>query len=347
MSIRHKPLETINEADLQTLIENQVGEQKTIEYKAELPGNTTGDKKEFLADVSSFANAAGGDLIYGIKESAGVPTELCGVTSVDLDTEILRLENIIRDGIDTRIPGLATHPIRLHSGTHAIIIRVPRSWARPHMVKFAGSTRFYSRNSRGKYRLDRSEIRDAFLLSETATERIRNFRLERLAQIVADDGTPIKLNEPPYYVLHVIPVSAFDPASRYDTSSMAHLTKYMMPMGGQGMFYRHNFDGYLTYSHDGEAAYAYLQVFRNGIIESVRATYEHSAATSKRLLPSARYEEDVLEALPRFLELQKQLRVEPPLLVMLSLMVVAGYNMANEISLMGDKVIDRDALIGT
>lgn len=155
------------------------------------------------------------------------------------------------------------------------------------MVKLGGSSRFFSRDSRGKYQLDVAQIRASFALSETTSERIRNFRVERLAQIIANSGAPIKLDETPYYVLHIIPVNAFDPAVRYDTSSMAHLTKYMMPMGGQGMFYRHNFDGYLTYSYSEASAYVYLQVFRNGIIESVRATYERSVNTGKSVIPSA------------------------------------------------------------
>ena len=41
---------------------------KTIEYKAELHIDTGDDRKEFLADVTSFANSNGGDLIYGIQE---------------------------------------------------------------------------------------------------------------------------------------------------------------------------------------------------------------------------------------------------------------------------------------
>jgi hypothetical protein len=43
------------------LVDNQVSEHKTIEYKEALLGNADGDKKEFLADVSSFANESGGD----------------------------------------------------------------------------------------------------------------------------------------------------------------------------------------------------------------------------------------------------------------------------------------------
>jgi predicted HTH transcriptional regulator len=74
----NKQLESIEEGDLQDLIDNQVSKGKIMEYKEALPSNSESDKKEFLADVSSFANAAGGDLIFGIGEDSGVPIELCG-----------------------------------------------------------------------------------------------------------------------------------------------------------------------------------------------------------------------------------------------------------------------------
>ena len=64
MSLANRPLESIEAADLQALIENEVAESRTIEYKQSLPGNSRDDRKEFLADVSSFANASGGHLIY-------------------------------------------------------------------------------------------------------------------------------------------------------------------------------------------------------------------------------------------------------------------------------------------
>lgn len=61
------------------LLENKVSERKTIDYKRDLPGGADQDKKEFLADVSSFANTEGGELIFGMTEASGVPTEIVGV----------------------------------------------------------------------------------------------------------------------------------------------------------------------------------------------------------------------------------------------------------------------------
>jgi len=66
MSLSDKSLESLEESDLQALIDKEDREKKTIDYKVSLPNNTYDSKKEFLADVSSFANAAGGHLVIGM-----------------------------------------------------------------------------------------------------------------------------------------------------------------------------------------------------------------------------------------------------------------------------------------
>lgn len=163
MALIDKPLNLIAEQDLLDLISNQVREDKRIEFKLTLPGNSDKEKKEFLADISSFANASGGDLIFGMKAQAGLPSNLVGLQLASLDAEILRLENILRDGLDPRIPNVGIQGVTLKSAS-ALVIRVPRSWIPPHRVKYGGTSRFYSRNSAGKYELDVSEMRPLFCL---------------------------------------------------------------------------------------------------------------------------------------------------------------------------------------
>ena len=82
-----KPLDAITDDDLLALISNKVSEGRTIDYKRELPGNTDSDKKEFLADTSSFANTSGGDLVFGMDEVAGLPTQLTGFQSTNTDVK--------------------------------------------------------------------------------------------------------------------------------------------------------------------------------------------------------------------------------------------------------------------
>ena len=105
MSLYAKELNSIIEDDLQALKENKVREDKTIEYKELLPSGKDSDKKKFLASFSSFANAQGGDLVCGIKESNGVPTEIVGCQVGDVDAETRRLDSILQDGLDPRVTG--------------------------------------------------------------------------------------------------------------------------------------------------------------------------------------------------------------------------------------------------
>jgi hypothetical protein len=343
VSLDNKPIESIQESDLQALVDNNVVEWKTIEYKENLPGGSDAQRVEFLSDVSSFANASGGHLIYGIRGRAGVPTDLCGLSISDLDAAILRLESMIRDGIRHRIPGIACQPVALQNGTMAIVLRIPRSWALPHMVTFKGHDRFYSRGSNGKYRLDVDELRTAFVLSGATTERIRNFRTERLSNIVADE-TPVMLSKGVRVILHIIPIGAVDLVRRFDMSSLD--LGRLRPLYGAISRHRHNLDGYLTYDGERGAARSYLQVFRNGIIEAVSASLIGSGG-EERWIPSITYETEILQALPRFLSVQQQLGVEPPLFIMLSLLGVAGYVMATETAFwqIEAQPIDRDTLL--
>ena len=63
---------------LQDLVVNGVREEKTIEYKREMPGAADSDAVRFLATVSSFANTAGGDILLGVEANDGVPVKLPG-----------------------------------------------------------------------------------------------------------------------------------------------------------------------------------------------------------------------------------------------------------------------------
>ena len=67
-----KALEAITIEDIKGLIDSKILEGRQIEYKVSLPDGSIDSKKEFLADVSSFANCEGGDLILGVGETDGL-----------------------------------------------------------------------------------------------------------------------------------------------------------------------------------------------------------------------------------------------------------------------------------
>src|ERR1700730_4029747 len=106
-----KPLAAIGAADIVRLVAEATPEGRTIEFKRELPGPRDSDRKEFLADVSSFANATGGDLIYGVEEKDGKATAAAGLTITNVDAEVLRLDQMIRSGISPRLAGCQVQPV--------------------------------------------------------------------------------------------------------------------------------------------------------------------------------------------------------------------------------------------
>ena len=345
-----KDLDQITKQDLQALKDNKVSERKTIEYKQALPGNSDKEKKEFLADVSSFANASGGDLIYGITEDkkTGAPKSLEGLDIDNADQEILRLDNIIRTGIEPRIPAVSiSPPIPLKNSKVALLIRVPKSWISPHRVKYGGHDKFYSRSSNGKYPLDVSELRIAYNLSETITDRIRNFRLDRISKLIANE-TPMPFNEGAKIVLHLTPIISFNPAQGYDIDKIASQPAKMPPIYSGGWSWRYNLDGFLAYSGGREEkSHSYVQLFRNGIIEAVEGLLLQPYK-GQLTIPSVAYEQELIKSFTDYFALLKTLNVEPPIFLFLSLLGVKGYSMAVSNRYFGfhdSYTIDRDILL--
>ena len=60
-------LDNLKPEDIEHIFETH-RESNTIEYKRELQIYSERETKEFLADVSSFANANGGTIFYGIDD---------------------------------------------------------------------------------------------------------------------------------------------------------------------------------------------------------------------------------------------------------------------------------------
>lgn len=341
----NKNIEEITEKDLLELIDRQEVEGKTIEYKQSLPGNSEKIIKELLADISSFANSSGGDIVYGMAEDKGIPKTLIGLDIDNFDEEKLRLENLVRGGIEPRIPSLVIHQVPLSNSKLAIVIRISKSWISPHRVHYKGHDKFYARNSAGKYPLDVAELRIAFNLSETITERIRNFRRDRISNIVANE-TPVLLPSIAKIVLHLIPITAFSSGQSREINKIASNPGKMRPMFSSGCSNRYNLDGLLTYAYGAKQTHSYVQLFRNGIIEAVETSMlepnEHGL-----YIPSGVYEQELIDSLSQYLSLLETLTIEPPIFIFLTLLGVKGYQMGTSRSSLGHEhhVIDRDIIL--
>jgi len=351
MALRDKPLASLEASDLEALVTDEVPEGRELEFKQEV-GSGDEEKREFLGDSSSFANAVGGDLLIGVREQNGVAVELIGVPRDAADAEILRLESVIRDGVQPRIQGIETRAVALDPGERVVLImRIPRSYAAPHMVTFKNLSRFYTRNSAGKHQLDVTELRAAFALSESAGATLRSFRVDRLARISAGD-TPVPLLANPKVVLHLIPLTAADPIAQIDAAgiSSGSSSDHFGPIFTSSSNRRINFDGYLLFSKypKDQAAHAYTQVFRSGAVEAVEAKMLGGHAQyDEQGIPSIALEASLIQALDGYLTGLDLLGVSPPFLLAVSLLGVRDLKMIVSLNRAfgPDAGIDRNDLI--
>ncbi len=330
MALEGKSLDSLSSIDINNLLENQVAESKTLDYKSTLPGRANRDRKEFLFDVSSFANGADGHIVYGVREKAGTPVEIPCLGEIDSDAEKMRLESMIQDGVSPRIPGIAAATVDMGEGKVVLIVRIPRSWAAPHMVTFQGLSRFYSRNSARKHQMDVGEIRSAFLLSASWKTEIRDFRLQRLSAITSRQ-VPVPIPDSAAIVLHLVPLGSFasEPPSVIDTSGLDadHLRHLLL--WGTARSHWPNFDGVVTAPRE-EGGTGYAQVYRNGCVEVVdtsilkEAVLDPTTAPVKNISPKL-FEQRVTGCVEHTFALYRAAEIEPPIFVMLSLLGVSGY----------------------
>lgn len=336
-----KDINQITEEDLQSLIDYEVPEGKKLDYKEILPGNRHDDKKEFLKDVSAFTNTSGGLLIYGISEDSenGIPEEIKGLDIANPDDEISRLENIIRNGIEPKISPIEIVPIEISSiNKFVILVKVPKSWRSPHRVSQGGHNKFYLRISNTNHEMDVSELRAAFNLSETLIERVKRFREDRLSDILADE-TQIELNEGAKIVVHLIPINAFDLGQNHEIESIVSEPSKLKPIYCSGWNHRRNFDGFLTFcGYMGALSSSYVQLFRNGIIESTNVSL-----LMQGYIPSVAYETEIVSSIKSYLEVLKELNTESPILIYLAFLRVKGFKMATSPSRSHE--IDKENLI--
>lgn len=341
-----KPLEKISFADIDRFVQEKWPEGKTVDYKRDIYGSRDDDKKELLKDVSSFANTLGGDIIIGVDEDKGVPIGIPGVTVPDADKEKLRLEGIIRQGLEPRIE-FGIHHVPTPSGTSVIIIRVKESFLIPHRVVFQGKFgEFWARSSAGKFSMDTDELRRAFTLSDSIYEQIRDFRRDRVAQIIAGE-TPVPLMPNGRVILHLVPVSSFRSRQVFDVANMPQLPVQFPPVtDNSGWDSRLNLDGVVAFVGGGnQPCPSYTQFFRNGVVETVLADILNVQHKIKRLNAS-RYEFQLSQGfLDKLLKQYRLIGIQPPVWFFLTVTGVKGATIP-KMDYIGNQnqVIDRDVL---
>ncbi len=306
-----KSTEQHHYSDFNQLVAESRTEDRTIEYKLVLPSNADSEKVPLLLKpVCSFANADGGDLIFGMKALDGIPQEVVGFDIANIDQLKLTLEHILQNGIEPQLRGVGIKEVPLSNNKYALVLRVPQSWISPHRVK--NNARFYARNSAGAYELDVPQIKQSFYLSETLAERIRSFRAERIA-VISTDASPVPLRDGVRVMLHLLPLASFASPRMFSVSQYENLWQKISPPGAGSIDYHLNFEGLVVSSGTKVNKYrAYSQFFRSGIVEFVHV---YESREQQRYIPSAKYEQILMESFKNGISILRDLGISPPIYV--------------------------------
>ena len=323
------PLEAIGTDTLDRLIANGVAESRTLEYKRDLPNPKDKDgKREFLADVTSFANSQGGDLLYGIDAPKGIPTAIAELSVDDPDAELRRWEDIIQSGVEPRIPGLHFRWIASAEGRGVMLIRVPPSPVGPHRIIFSNWSRFFSRRSNAKYEMDTHELREAFVAGEALPNRIHSLHLQAFDAAVRGE-LPVGLGDDPKAIVSLVPMTYFRESRDLDITPENALAP-IKPSGYMDSV--EMIEGVLLHTNPSEsgAVRSYAITYRQSRIDVVwtigRVVHELRKDEAPIVWPK-RFEDGVLDAAISGVARLQPFGIEGPWTVHASLTGIRNYHL--------------------
>lgn len=127
-----RPPGDLSEELLDDAVAAGLAETEDLDWKSELPPIRELKQSDFPKDVAAMANASGGILVYGVKETQKKATGRCAIREVDeLYERALRSAAIT--AISPPVFGLGVH----HLGqppNHALVVEVPATTDGPHLI---------------------------------------------------------------------------------------------------------------------------------------------------------------------------------------------------------------------
>jgi hypothetical protein len=213
------PFPILTEDDLNNFVTQRVTEGTQLDFKKEV---LTNDKLH--KQVTGFANAEGGRLIFGVDEQNGVATAVCGITlrsGESHETVINRIHDTVKSNTRPPIaaPGIHSYPIQLKNGGLIVVTEVYKSDRAPHLVLNPNESFFaYARDGVATKPMDESQIRDAYTRTKSHDEGFETWRKERIANILANKGE-IPLPSGVLLCMHVAPLTAFSSSPQRVTTA--------------------------------------------------------------------------------------------------------------------------------
>lgn len=191
-----RSLQDLSLDDFQTLIANQIPEGPNLDYKETAYSGRPQDIREMLRDITALANAAGGYLILGIRED-GFGRAISLTPIDDPQTKVQAIHQACLDGIRDRIDGLEVQAYDTGFNQGIIVVRVPPSEQRPHMMVRDHSTDFFRRYNTDKRAMTIGEIRET-ILDSPRFRRLVELELIQQGQRPSTTISTTESSGPPY-----------------------------------------------------------------------------------------------------------------------------------------------------
>ena len=139
------------------LVADSREEDQVLDFKLVMPDPA--DKKSrrnFFANVSAFANANGGLLVYGVREDPKTDraAELCPVPEADRT----RLTRMLDTAVWPRVRDVRWHPLPVGDDTYYYVLEVPPSSMAPHAVWDKPNLTYWRRSGKDRHELNEAEV---------------------------------------------------------------------------------------------------------------------------------------------------------------------------------------------
>ena len=187
-----KPFDDIGASDIEDLCKRGVYESQTLEFKQNLQGDggrldgwnagggiSLAGRDGLLREIVAFANAQGGSLVLGIKETKDKPPRAEVITPMSRVHDLAdRLQEAARACIEPPLAGLQVRGIAIQGRTEGVVIlRTPGSLSGPH--RLAGDGHAFIRRGPSSVKMSMREIQDLTLDLARGAERLESIFTDR------------------------------------------------------------------------------------------------------------------------------------------------------------------------
>lgn len=338
MYLNTKDFLDLDETKLIKFVELRIKEDLYLDYKVELSSaEKRKTHKEFLKDVTAFANANGGNIFIGFKE----PSE-----NLKIEDQIIGIDNAIEwaqdlerltvSSIDPRISGLKIKTVGFSNSKSVLLIHIPPSLSRPHMVNYDGHKTFYIRHSESSFPMSTHEIRNSVMESISAEEIAKKYLLEK-----EKDIRRYFLNSTPTFIIQAIPLIALQSSLNIFDEKIEKILR------GESRRYNYHYD--LTSNIAPEPTIDGLrgldnrhipnwqsEIHRNGYVSLVyRNQFPRSFGDDKNFLVHSDFKQLFLSFMKIIEELLLVTGIDVPYIIS------CKYTSANRTRLFSDRLIER------